>query len=228
MYQQVRKTPVGTPVEISTVDARQDVFAGAYARWGKRAFDIALALIATPFVAPVLAILALFVATDRGPVFYGQVRVGRGGRRFKCWKLRTMVVDAEERLKAHLASDPEASSEWNETQKLRNDPRITRVGWILRATSLDELPQIWNILTGDMSVVGPRPFTPDQQHLYHGRSYYALRPGLSGFWQVAERNDASFASRAVYDARYAEEMSLGVDLRIIWKTIGVVLRCTGR
>ena len=139
-----------------------------------------------------------------------------------------MVADADDQLEAHLADHPDARAEWNETQKLRDDPRVTRVGAILRAASFDELPQILNILLGDMSFVGPRPFTPEQQHLYHGSSYYALRPGLSGYWQVEDRNDVSFASRVTYDARYAQEMSLATDLGVIARTIAVVVRCTGR
>ncbi|MEM1313544.1 MAG: sugar transferase [Pseudomonadota bacterium] len=228
MYHQVSKTPVGAPVDLSTNDVRKVVFRGAYGRWGKRALDLTLALLAAPFAAAIVGVLGLLIGRDHGPMFYGHTRVGRDGRRFTCWKLRTMVVDADARLKAHLAADPAARSEWNETQKLQRDPRVTRLGGLLRAASLDELPQIWNILRGDMSFVGPRPFTPDQQTLYHGRGYYALRPGLSGLWQVEQRNDGAFAARAVYDALYAREMSLGLDLRIIVKTLGVVLRGTGR
>lgn len=228
MYHQATKTADGTAVDLTADDGGPEVFQGVYARFGKRALDIALALLAAPFVAPLVGLLALIVRRDGGPAFYGQPRVGRGGKRFTCWKLRTMVADADDQLAAHLADHPEARAEWDETQKLRDDPRVTRFGALLRAASFDELPQILNILMGDMSFVGPRPFTPDQQHLYHGRSYYALRPGLSGYWQVEDRNDVSFASRATYDARYAQEMSLAVDLRVIARTLAVVVRCTGR
>ncbi|MEM6745011.1 MAG: sugar transferase [Pseudomonadota bacterium] len=228
MYHQATKTAGGTPVDLAAEDAPPVVFQGFYARFGKRALDICIALLAAPFVTPLVAVLALIVRRDGGPAFYGQARVGRGGRRFTCWKLRTMVADADDQLAAHLAGCPEARLEWDETQKLRDDPRVTRIGALLRAASFDELPQILNILLGDMSFVGPRPFTPDQQHLYHGRSYYALRPGLSGYWQVEDRNDVSFASRATYDARYAQDLSLPVDLRVIARTLAVVVRCTGR
>ncbi|MEO0679244.1 MAG: sugar transferase [Pseudomonadota bacterium] len=201
---------------------------GLYARRGKRVLDVVLALIAAPFVGLTVAVLAVIVRRDGGPAFFGHPRVGKGGRRFTCWKIRTMCVDADAQLERHLSGDPDARAEWNEAQKLRQDPRITAFGAMLRATSLDELPQVWNILRGDMSFVGPRPFTPEQQHLYHGRSYYGLRPGLSGYWQVGDRNDASFAARAVHDARYARDISFATDLRVIFKTVLVVLRGTGR
>jgi len=200
---------------------------GVYARHGKRVFDLALCLAAAPVAAPLVAALSVAVRLEGGPVFYGQRRLGRGGREFTCWKLRTMVCDADERLALHLAADPRARAEWEATQKLRNDPRVTRFGRFLRTSSLDELPQLWNVMKGEMSLVGPRPFTPDQSGLYHGRSYYRLRPGLTGYWQVGERNGTSFAQRAVDDARYARELSLWTDLRTIFKTVRVVLRGTG-
>ncbi len=187
-----------------------------------------LVLLAAPVMVPLMMALALLARRDGGPAFYGQTRVGRDGRLFTCWKIRTMVVDADARLAELIATDAEARAEWEETQKLRNDPRVTAIGRLMRATSLDELPQFWNVLTGEMSLVGPRPFTPDQQSLYHGRSYYALRPGLTGLWQVETRNEASFAARAVHDARYAGEMSLGLDLLTILKTVKVVFGGTGR
>jgi lipopolysaccharide/colanic/teichoic acid biosynthesis glycosyltransferase len=143
------------------------------------------------------------------------------------WKIRTMVPDAEARLAGHLAKDPAAAAEWAVRQKLEDDPRIIPGGRFLRAASLDELPQLWNVLIGDMSLVGPRPFLPEQQHLYPGSAYYSLRPGLTGFWQVGDRNDATFAARAVDDARYAREMSLGTDLATIARTVAVVARGTG-
>lgn len=198
-----------------------------YARGGKRALDLFLCLVAAPVAGPLVLGCALLARRDGGPAFYGQERVGRGGRLFTCWKIRTMVTDADERLDAYLDGHPAARIEWEERQKLRDDPRVTPFGRFLRATSLDELPQLWNILTGDMSFVGPRPFTPDQTRLYHGRSYYALRPGLTGFWQVGARNDVSFAARAIEDARYARELSLGADLVTLLRTVRVVLRGTG-
>jgi lipopolysaccharide/colanic/teichoic acid biosynthesis glycosyltransferase len=201
---------------------------GIYARFGKRALDVLLILIVAPAAAPVIALLALLARLDGGPAFYGQARIGRGGRLFTCWKIRTMVPDAEARLEAHLAACPKTRAEWERNQKLRDDPRVTAFGAFLRSTSLDELPQVWNILAGHMSLVGPRPFTPEQMHLYQGRSYFDLRPGLTGPWQVSERNDGSFAGRAVHDAKYARELSLALDLALLLRTVRVVVMRTGR
>lgn len=200
---------------------------GVYARIGKRALDIALILVVVPVALTLVGLFALLARLDGGPAFYGQARVGRGGRLFTCWKIRTMVPDADARLAGHLAANPEARAEWDECQKLRDDPRVTAFGRLLRATSLDELPQLWNVFIGEMSLVGPRPFTPDQTSLYVGRCYYKLRPGLTGYWQVGGRNDVSFAARAIDDSRYAREMSLAVDLGVIVRTIGVVLSRKG-
>jgi len=200
---------------------------GIYRRSLKRAFDILAILAAAPFVLPVVLILALLARLDGGPAFYVQDRIGMAGRTFRLWKLRSMVVDAERRLEEYLAANPAARSEWNETQKLKNDPRITRVGRLLRKTSLDELPQLWNVFRGDMSLVGPRPMMPDQQDLYPGQAYYTLRPGLTGFWQISDRNQSSFAGRAVFDNQYAERLSLLTDVAVLLQTVRAVVRGTG-
>ncbi len=200
---------------------------GLYRRAFKRWLDLALILCAAPFVLPAVLLLAALVRRDGGPAFYVQDRVGRDGRVFRIWKLRTMVVDADRRLAEHLAADPALRSEWEERQKLRADPRITRIGRILRKSSLDELPQLWNVARGDMSLVGPRPMLPEQRALYPGRAYYRLRPGLTGPWQVSDRNAATFASRAEFDAEYARRMSLPTDIAIMAMTVWVVLRGTG-
>jgi lipopolysaccharide/colanic/teichoic acid biosynthesis glycosyltransferase len=126
-----------------------------------------------------------------------------------------------------LAANSSARAEWNTTQKLVNDPRITRIGSFLRKSSMDELPQLLNVLRGDMSLVGPRPMMPCQQVLYPGQAYYRLRPGITGFWQISQRNLCSFANRAKFDSRYEAKMSLVTDLRVLLGTIRVVLRCTG-
>ena len=139
-------------------------------------------------------------------------------------KIRTMEPGAEAALARHLAADPAARREWDATQKLRPDPRITPLGRVLRKTSLDELPQLWNVLAGDMSLVGPRPMMPAQRALYPGRAAFALRPGLTGPWQVSARNDTGFAARAGFDADYLAGLSLGRDLAILWRTLAVVLR----
>lgn len=193
----------------------------------KRGLDITLVVLGAPFVLPLVLILALLIRRDGAPALYRQKRVGRGGRLYTIWKLRSMVADADARLAAYLAADPAARAEWARTQKLRNDPRITRIGRLLRKCSLDELPQLWNVLTGDMSLVGPRPMMPCQKHLYPGTAYYRLRPGITGPWQVSDRNDCSFAARADFDEAYAREMSLPGDLRLLMATVGVVICATG-
>lgn len=198
-----------------------------YRRRMKRALDVTLVLISLPVVLPLIAILALWVACEGGNPFYTQVRVGKGGRTFRLWKLRSMVHDADARLEAYLAAKPAARDEWRRTQKLKSDPRVTRAGRVLRRTSLDELPQLWNVLTGEMSLVGPRPMMVSQQPLYPGSAYYTMRPGITGYWQVSGRNDTTFEARALYDAAYQADMSLGTDMRILYRTIGVVLGATG-
>ncbi|RCW85070.1 lipopolysaccharide/colanic/teichoic acid biosynthesis glycosyltransferase [Paracoccus lutimaris] len=198
-----------------------------YARFVKRPLDVLLVVMAAPFVLPVVLVLALVIWYNGDKPFYTQLRVGRSGRSFRLWKLRTMVANADACLADYLASNPEAKAEWDLTQKLKKDPRITSTGTFLRKTSLDELPQLWNVLRGDMSLVGPRPMMLDQQTLYPGSDYYHLRPGVTGLWQISDRNDSSFAARATFDASYAKDLSLHEDAKIVAKTIGVVLRCTG-
>jgi len=200
---------------------------GLYRNFGKRALDIALVLAASVVVLPFVLVLALLVAMDGGRPFYASDRVGRNGRVFRMLKLRTMVPDADRMLEAYLNANPSAQLEWDRTQKLKDDPRITRLGRFLRKTSLDELPQLWNVLVGDMSLVGPRPMMPSQRILYPGLAYYALRPGISGPWQVSDRNDCAFAKRAEYDREYDRNVSLATDLRVIFRTIAVVVRGTG-
>lgn len=212
-----------TPVDGGRAEAEREF----YRRYGKRALDLTLVLAFAPIVLVVVAILALIVACDGHNPFYSQARVGRKGRLFRIWKLRTMVVDADARLAQHLASDPQAALEWQATQKLRSDPRITPFGQLLRRSSLDELPQLLNVLTGEMSLVGPRPMTPDQRSIYPGHEYYELAPGLTGLWQVSERNFTTFEARARYDAAYQQQLSLGTDLQTLSRTVGVVLKCTG-
>ena len=182
---------------------------------------------ALPVWLPIILVGAAFIATDGNNPFYRQKRIGRNGRVFWLWKLRTMVVDADAKLEAHLAADPEARAEWDRHQKLKDDPRITFFGRIFRKTSLDELPQLLNVLAGDMSLVGPRPMMENQRALYSGEGYYKMRPGLTGLWQVSDRNDCSFAERAHYDDLYAATVSWALDLRVMVKTVGVVLRGTG-
>lgn len=200
---------------------------GFYRARYKRMLDVAIVLIFALPAIVLIGILAALVATDGKSPFYTQMRVGRHGRNFKMWKLRSMKANADEMLESYLASNPEARREWDETQKLKNDPRITRVGRIIRKTSLDELPQLLNVLLGDMSLVGPRPMMCEQKSMYPGTAYFEMRPGITGPWQISERNESSFADRAPIDSRYLRELSLTTDLRILCRTVGVVVKATG-
>ena len=205
-----------------------DTQGDTYRHWGKRLLDVTLVLLSLPLTLPVIGLCALALWFEGGSPFYTQARLGRRGKTFSIFKLRTMVRDADAVLESHLAADPALRREWDITQKLKQDPRVTRVGAILRKTSLDELPQLWNVLTGEMSLVGPRPMMPDQLPLYGDASaYFALRPGITGPWQVSARNNSSFDSRGPIDADYHTYLSLGEDALLLWRTVGVVLRRTG-
>ena len=200
---------------------------GIYRNFVKRALDVALIVVAAPIVLPAVGLIALMVARDGNSPFYWNTRVGRRGVEFEMLKLRTMVPNADQMLEDHLASDEAANSEWQSSQKLKNDPRITALGRVLRKVSLDELPQLWNVLIGDMSLVGPRPMMSSQRAIYSGLSYYSLRPGVTGPWQVSDRNDCEFAKRAKFDKEYDGSLSFMNDLRLLLKTVGVVFRGTG-
>ncbi|WP_170327875.1 sugar transferase [Ruegeria arenilitoris] len=203
---------------------------GLYSGLGKRAFDIVFALLLLPVVAPVIAVLWCLVRRDGGPGFFGHTRVGQNAKPFKCWKIRSMVVDAEARLQAYLDANPEAAAEWERDHKLTDDPRINRLGHILRKTSLDELPQIWNVLKGEMSFVGPRPVVAIELVKYgsSASAYLAQKPGITGLWQVSGRNDISYAERVAMDVAYLTRRSFLSDIRIISLTASAVLLRTGR
>ena len=202
----------------------------SYASAGKRALDLVLLMLMSPVILPVMVLLLLVTALTGGTPLYSQDRVGQDGHVFRCWKVRTMVCNADRVLHDLLASDPALAAEWGHKQKLSNDPRITRIGALLRRSSLDELPQLWNVLNGTMSLVGPRPFLPAQRTLYLSGSadapYYRMRPGLTGLWQISKRSKGTFAERAVYDGEYSQSISLGSDLGILLLTFAVVLRVT--
>lgn len=201
-----------------------------YRSGGKRLLDLILVALLLPLFLPLIAMVWVLTRLDGGPGFYSQKRVGINGRIFNCWKIRTMVMDAEKVLQDLCDSDPEIAREWHENQKLAQDPRITRIGRFLRATSLDELPQIWNVLCGEMSFVGPRPFMTSQEALYraaNGTAYFDLRPGITGSWQVDGRGVTTFVGRVEYDEDYLQRLSLKEDLRLIWGTVAVLLKCTG-
>lgn len=193
----------------------------------KRVFDICAVLLAAPFLLPLIAILAIAVSRDGGKAFYSQKRVGRHGAIFTIWKLRTMVTGADQLLAEYLCENEQAAAEWQLTQKLKQDPRVTPIGHLLRKSSLDELPQLWNVLVGEMSLVGPRPMLPEQQQMYPGRCYYRERPGITGSWQVSKRNESTFADRARYDSDYIANMSFLEDLKLLGATVGVVVSGTG-
>jgi lipopolysaccharide/colanic/teichoic acid biosynthesis glycosyltransferase len=191
---------------------------------------VALAALGILLGLPLFALIALLIHLDSpGPVFYRQTRVGKGGTPFCLFKFRTMAAGAPEQLEAALERDPALRLSYLQFQKLWDDPRLTRLGRFLRRTSLDELPQLWNVVWGEMSLVGPRPILPDQAGLY-GPSlplYISVRPGLTGLWQVSGRNRLSFAERARLDERYIRNWSLLWDLRLLARTVGVVLRGDG-
>lgn len=198
--------------------------------WAKRAVDIAAALIFLLLFAPLLIIIAAGVRlSSPGPIVYSQLRLGRNGRSFQFYKFRSMIVNADEVLSTFLDTDLSARAEWETYQKLERDPRITAFGRFIRRTSLDELPQFWNVLVGDMSLVGPRPCLPGQKALYgaHWGSYCAVRPGLTGLWQVSGRNKLTYADRVRLDAKYVSNWSLWLDLKILAKTVLVVIRGDG-
>lgn len=193
----------------------------------KQMFDLTVIILAAPLIVPFIALLALMVAIDGGNPFYRQTRVGLGGRHYTMWKMRTMVANADAALTAHLDANPAAAAEWHLTQKLKDDPRITRIGRLLRKSSLDELPQLLNVFRGEMSLVGPRPMLPEQQDMYPGTAYYKLLPGITGPWQVSARNETSFAARAHFDSRYERSVSFIGDLKMLASTVRVVARATG-
>lgn len=195
----------------------------------KRLFDLAIVLVLLPVFSPLIALLWLIVKMDGGPGFFGHERIGRNGVPFRCWKIRSMVPNSEERLKDHLASDPEAAREWSESFKLRNDPRITPIGKFLRKSSLDELPQFWNVLLGEMSLVGPRPVSRDELPMYsiNLKSYLSMSPGITGPWQVSGRNSLSYKQRVAIDVEYSRQSDLKIDMQILVKTALVVLKRTG-
>lgn len=200
---------------------------GVYRRWVKRILDIVLSLAALCIVLPLVLVLAGYIALRQGRPFYIQDRIGREGRVYRLVKLRTMVPDADARLETYLAACPEARREWDLTKKLKRDPRVTPIGRVLRKFSLDELPQFWNVLCGDMSLVGPRPMMLPQVAEYEGRAYFQLRPGITGTWQVRGRNETTFADRARYDDAYDRDLCLLGDLRLLVETVFVVIKGTG-
>lgn len=196
----------------------------------KRALDVAVASLALLFVAPLLLIIAALVRLQDGQAaIFSHTRYGQNGRTFKCLKIRSMVPDAAERLQELLERDPDAKREWELTQKLTHDPRITPLGQFIRATSIDELPQLINVLKGDMSLVGPRPISLSERSKYgeNFADYCSVRPGITGLWQVSGRSNVSYPERVRMDTTYALNRSFWGDIVIMLKTIPAVLKSDG-
>ncbi len=192
----------------------------------KRALDICLALVFGLFAGPLCLLLAILSKLDSpGPIFYSQRRIGLKGKPFQAWKFRSMVTNSKEMLESHLSANPDARLEWERTQKLKNDPRVTRIGKLLRKTSMDELAQIWNVLQGEMSFVGPRPIV-DNEIRHYGNNfdlYTRVRGGITGLWQVSGRSDTTYEERVSLDSFYARNWSVWLDLCILFRTFSVVL-----
>ena len=196
----------------------------------KRTIDVLGSLAALVLMGPLLIAITLAIwLCDAGPAVYSQERIGRNGRIFRCLKFRTMVMNADKVFDQLLANDALARTEWETMHKLRRDPRITRLGRFLRMSSLDELPQLFNVLKGDMSLVGPRPIVPAEARRYGRRfsSYCLVKPGLTGLWQVSGRNNTSYRRRVALDVAYARRASLSLDLWIMFRTVPAIVSASG-
>lgn len=195
----------------------------------KRTVDCIGSLVLIIIFSPALAIIALLIRRDGGSSIYKQERIGYGGKTFKCYKFRSMVMNSQQRLEEVLATDPKAREEWENDFKLKNDPRITAIGNFLRKTSLDELPQLFNVLQGDMSLVGPRPVVPDELPRYGAltQKYLSARPGMTGLWQVSGRNDVTYRERVSLDCYYIENWKLHTDFVLMLKTVTVIFHGKG-
>ncbi|MTK64717.1 MAG: sugar transferase [Methanobacterium sp.] len=198
-------------------------------RFSKRTFDIAASLLLLAALSPLFLMIAWLAGRDGGPVMFGHKRIGAYGRTFKCWKFRTMVLNAEDVLSRLLVKDPAARAEWERDFKLRNDPRITPIGRLLRVSSLDELPQLFNVLAGEMSLVGPRPIVTDEIRRYGAafHDYARCRPGLTGPWQISGRNEVGYGERVRLDQHYARHWSFLGDIAVLLRTPKAVLRRSG-
>jgi len=204
--------------------------ARSWNRYLKTIFDFALTLVGTVAISPILIFIAIWIYKDSpGPVIFKHTRIGKNGKKFPCYKFRSMCIDAKEKLAELLENDPVAKAEWERDFKLKNDPRITKSGAFLRRTSLDELPQIFNVLRGDMSLVGPRPVIEEELERYgeYVNDYLMVKPGITGMWQINGRNDTSYAERVCMDSWYVRNWSIWIDNLILWRTLKSVIRCKG-
>ena len=201
----------------------------AGASLSKRLFDVFGSVLALTFLSPIFLFVAVLVRRDGGSAMYSHERVGLGGKTFFCLKFRSMYGDSDRRLETLLASDPNAKQEWSEHYKLKEDPRITPLGHFLRESSIDELPQLVNVLRGDMSLVGPRPIIVEELEKYGDAkgTYLSVRPGLTGLWQVSGRNDLDYETRVALDTEYIENWSFKADVIILLKTVRVVIERRG-
>lgn len=219
--------PVWRPELIDHTFEAASASSGGYAQRGEaRLRDVLIAACALLFFAPLMALVALsIVATSRGPVFFSHPRIGFGGRSFNCMKFRTMRVDSQAALAAHFARNPAAKAEWDRSHKLEHDPRLSAIGAFLRKTSIDELPQIFNVLMGDMSIVGPRPIVAEEVLRYrrYFRNYCAVKPGITGLWQISGRSSTTYRRRIACDVSYVRTRSNYRDAVIILQTIPAVL-----
>ena len=198
--------------------------------WLKRGFDLSVCLLSLPLALPLGMVLSLLIKLDsEGSAIYRQKRIGRDGKCFIIYKFRTMIENADTVLQEHLDANPQLAREWAETQKLKDDPRLTRAGRLLRKTSLDELPQLVNILLGNMSLVGPRPIVAEEKERYgcHFTEYCGVLPGLTGLWQVSGRNNTSYPERVRLDMQYIHNWSIGLDLWIIARTLPQIINRYG-
>jgi Undecaprenyl-phosphate galactose phosphotransferase WbaP len=196
----------------------------------KRIFDLVLGILIGLVLLPILAVIALVVVIDSpGPAFFGQRRLGKGGKEFTAWKYRSMATDAEDRLEKLLAEDPMARKEWEASRKLRSDPRVTRMGRFLRRTSLDEFPQLWNVIRGEMSLIGPRPIVEEEVEMYshYYKLFSSVKPGMTGLWQVSGRSDLDYSERVALDVYYIRSWSVWLDLHILFRTPAVFFTKNG-
>ena len=210
-------------------DSRDRRTASGLGLTAKASLDVSLALIGLILALPFMVIVAIAIGLDGGPIFYAHWRVGRNGKLFKCYKFRTMDVNSEQILMDLLKRDANAAAEWAASQKLKRDIRITPIGRFLRASSLDELPQLFNVISREMSLVGPRPIVEQEIGRYGDNidCYYATQPGLTGMWQISGRSDTTYEERVTLDTWYANNWSFRLDLEILFKTVPVVVKRSG-
>ncbi len=227
-FDKTRRRPGSVP--LLSVGKKRNDDTSAASGFAKYALDAVFALVGLIVLLPmILMLMAILLVLQGRPIFIAHRRIGRNGVMFPCLKFRTMVTNSDQVLARHLAANPHCREEWNATRKLRDDPRVTPFGAFLRKSSLDEIPQLLNVIFGSMSLVGPRPIVTSEAELYgvHYADYIKVRPGLTGLWQVSGRSDTSYGERVQLDVRYVRERSIIGDLAIIFKTIPAVLRSRG-